>query len=1473
MLFIATPAMASGPSRFAGLGDLEGGVFSSMAQAISGDGLVPVGVSDSNGSVNPDEGFRWTSDAGIQGLGSGSGLPISGAHAADADGDVIVGSGRRPSGLAEAFRWTPGSLKRIGVLDPDLGFSRAMAVSDDGGTIAGYSGIGSVGSTHAVRWPAGGTIESLGASPPSQALGISGDGRVIAGFLTRDGVERAMRWTQETGAFELTPPGDPDAPSRATASDATGEVLVGWSGAEGARTAWRWTAAGTSDLAALPGAVTSEALAVSGDGRVVVGSSGGRAFRWDRDHGMQDVKSLLELAGVDVTGWQLLAARGVADDGRTLTGTGIDPLARNQGWIAVVVPRDEDPRPEMAWHAVQSGSGNSHSCGVLANGSAACWGADDYGQSDPPGGVFAQVVTGDQHSCGLRFDGDVECWGRNQLGQAPASVPGPFRSLAAGASHTCGVLRSSGRASCWGADGEGQSTLPAALEQAVFLDLSAGEAHTCGRLADRSVACWGRGANGSGARQATPRTGPFRAIDLGANHSCGLRDTGAVACWGENGAGQRNPPTGVVFRAVSAGGLHTCGVASDRSVRCWGSNAAGQAAPPAGVFESVSAGGFHSCGRRPGGAIECWGSDDDGESSPPGFPVPQLGAGADFSCAVQPTGRVECWGDATSYAGLPDGSFSRVAAGLASACGLRTDGGVSCFGSDSNGNTGAPAAAAFVDVALADAVTCGVRDTQAIQCWGFDDAGSEQSPPGGFSQISAGPRHFCALRGDGQVLCWGDAPGGVPPLAFRQVAAGGAHDCAIRADDGGVVCWGNDDFGQLSAPVGSFVALSAGAFHTCGIRTGGALACWGRGLEGQLAAPSGAFVDLAAGFAHACAVRAGGAITCWGLGDEGQTAPPGDDDADGIASLEDGCPLVPDADQADADGDGVGDACDVCPSRADPFQLDTDVDATTGLPDPDGVGDYCDVCPAVHDPDQETDASGAGLACAGTRLFYEVIPAPAPSLLGPFTSAVTGASIFDVQLDCGASARVGEVAIGLVFPAEISEADVTVGGGCEGPSLIGGHFCNAASTDPTVLGATVDRTQSWTAGPGAPPLGPAANPEAVYLRFVGLPNGGSPRLCTQGQTVLLARVEVTGLANAALAPPFTVQGLDEILVGLAPLPAVSSDGNEIDSTTIELASGSQSPKVTLRVEPHGSDPMRWLVLLDADVNVEVLRFALSGFTGVTPQQLRLAHCNTTSATDPTLRTCAVTGGPPDPPSDWPVDVDEAFSYTRGPSTALVTRGGRGDTLYVEVAGSAPAGLGFTLNPGLATAHVATVYFDPPAGSSLTQPYITYQGVREVLGGDPVIPTFATDSVTDADLAARGSFALPLDFDGDGFVNEFDKCQFVAEAFQLDTGGVESLVNLLGQDPDGIGNACQCGDTRGLLASSNPPVNDGKVVSDDARGIQEILVGLDTDPAIEDRASTQGAVSVDLKDWLTLELNRQGLGAGVGPACVPASPGG
>src|SRR5688572_5837591 len=71
------------------LGDLDGGIFDSIATAVSADGSTVVGYSFSTSGF---EAFRWTSGGGMVGLGDLPGGAFrSEAHGVSADGSVIVG--------------------------------------------------------------------------------------------------------------------------------------------------------------------------------------------------------------------------------------------------------------------------------------------------------------------------------------------------------------------------------------------------------------------------------------------------------------------------------------------------------------------------------------------------------------------------------------------------------------------------------------------------------------------------------------------------------------------------------------------------------------------------------------------------------------------------------------------------------------------------------------------------------------------------------------------------------------------------------------------------------------------------------------------------------------------------------------------------------------------------------------------------------------------------------------------------------------------------------------------------------------------------------------------------------------------------------------------------------------------------------------------------------------------------------------
>ena len=83
--------------------------------------------------------------------------------------------------------------------------------------------------------------------------------------------------------------------------------------------------------------------------------------------------------------------------------------------------------------------------------------------------------------------------------------------------------------------------------------------------------------------------------------------------------------------------------------------------------------------------------------------------------------------------------------------------------------------------------------------------------------------------------------------------------------DGSVVCWGSDQDGQAAPPDDSFVSVSAGTAHTCGVTTDGSVVCWGSDQDRKATPPDDSFVSVSAGTAHTCGVTTDGSPSCWGI--------------------------------------------------------------------------------------------------------------------------------------------------------------------------------------------------------------------------------------------------------------------------------------------------------------------------------------------------------------------------------------------------------------------------------------------------------------------------------------------------------------------------------------------------------------------------------------------------------------------------------
>jgi alpha-tubulin suppressor-like RCC1 family protein len=467
-------------------------------------------------------------------------------------------------------------------------------------------------------------------------------------------------------------------------------------------------------------------------------------------------------------------------------------------------------------------AGQEHSCALVSGGAVQCWGSNTSGQlgngstinSFVPVGVTGisgatTIGAGNSHSCALLSGGGVMCWGQNTYGQlgddtmvsspiAQGSSPGvnPI-GVAAGWGHSC-ELFPDGTVQCWGDNGYGElgqgiyggtfaSPVPVSgLNSAT--GISGSYAATCALLPDQTVKCWGYGYGQS----PVAISGVSGAVSISASgsswsHACAVLATGKVSCWGDNswgqlGNGSSTPPganqgstTAVPVSnisnaiAVAAHAHGTCALLSNGTVQCWGANVAGELGTGTTTGPNTCFPPYNwPCSTIPAPAVSGLGN------------VVAIAAGdGDFVCALLSNGTVSCWGD-NSNGQLGDGTTTPRPAPVAV-----------------SGLTGATA------VAAGQEHSCALVSGGTVQCWGSNTSGqlgngkmsNSLVPVGvaalsGAMTISAGNSHSCALLSGGGSRCWGDntygqlgnRAAGSSPIPVTTCIPGGC------ADPSGLAC-------------------------------------------------------------------------------------------------------------------------------------------------------------------------------------------------------------------------------------------------------------------------------------------------------------------------------------------------------------------------------------------------------------------------------------------------------------------------------------------------------------------------------------------------------------------------------------------------------------------------------------------------------------------------------------------------------------
>ena len=399
--------------------------------------------------------------------------------------------------------------------------------------------------------------------------------------------------------------------------------------------------------------------------------------------------------------------------------------------------------------------------------------------------------------------------------------------------------------------------------------VSAGYDHTVGVKADGTVVAVGDNDHN---QCDTEKWADIVAVSAGAIHTVGLKSDGTVIAVGDNEHNQCDTEKWTDIVAVSAGYYHTAGLKFDGTVVTTGYNDNGRCDTDEWTdIVAVYAGGYHTVGLKSDGTVVAVGSNSDGQCD------------------------TEKWADIVA-----------VSAGTVHTVGLKSDGTVVAVGGNEKGKAKGQCNVDdwtdIVAVSAGDYHTLGIRSDGTVVATGCNEyIQCDVYNWKNIIAVSAGGYYTVGLKSDASVVAVGNnskgqcnvsgwenmmIPERIPTTdrndtenefslnnfsVKKNVSAGNYHTAGIKSD-GTVVAVGSNSDGQCNVNDWTGItAVSAGGQHTAGLKFDGTVIAVGKNDDGQCNVSEWTdIVSVSAGDDHTAGLKSDGTVAAVGNNDYGQ---------------------------------------------------------------------------------------------------------------------------------------------------------------------------------------------------------------------------------------------------------------------------------------------------------------------------------------------------------------------------------------------------------------------------------------------------------------------------------------------------------------------------------------------------------------------------------------------------------------------------